>query len=233
MIVVVGTLALRLEDGTSGPGDAAGRAAAIAREAAAAGAEVQIVGAVGDDPAGDAFVVALGRASVGHTALRRDPAHPTPLAAPPIPAETLLAEGEMEDDAAPGAPAGGATAGLLPADPSARPRLEAADLELAFRYLTRSSVVVVAEPLEDALVGAVAEAASWAGATLIAVSEPGAVVPPAFETAIALEAPAEDPDDDFARLVGRLAAGLETGRAPAEAFRAALAEAGWERTPAG
>ena len=51
----------------------AGLAAGIACAAAAAGGSVELVGSIGDDPAGDAVVVALGRAGVGHAALLRDP----------------------------------------------------------------------------------------------------------------------------------------------------------------
>ena len=79
MIVVVGTLAYRPAAGGA-PDGPAGRAAAIARAAVAAGAEVQVVGRIGGDAAGDALVVALGREGIGHTALLRDAVHPTPLA---------------------------------------------------------------------------------------------------------------------------------------------------------
>ncbi len=50
----------------------------IAVEAAAAGGTVEVVGSVGDDDRGDALVVELGRAGVGHAALLRDPAGGTP-----------------------------------------------------------------------------------------------------------------------------------------------------------
>jgi hypothetical protein len=55
-----------------------GLAVAVALGAAAAGSEVELVGAIGDDPEGDKVVVALGRAGVGHAALLRDPAARTP-----------------------------------------------------------------------------------------------------------------------------------------------------------
>jgi hypothetical protein len=51
-----------------------GLAVEIACAAAAAGGRVELVGSIGDDAAGDAVVVALGRAGVGHAALLRDPA---------------------------------------------------------------------------------------------------------------------------------------------------------------
>ena len=42
--------------------------------AAAPRAAVEIVGRVGDDPDGDALMIALARAGVGHVAVLRDPA---------------------------------------------------------------------------------------------------------------------------------------------------------------
>lgn len=56
----------------------AGLAAAVAMAVARAGAEVELVGSVGDDPEGDGVVVSLGRAGVGHAALLRDPTARTP-----------------------------------------------------------------------------------------------------------------------------------------------------------
>lgn len=48
-----------------------GQAAAIALAAAAGGAPVELVGAATDDPIGDALLLALGRAGVGHVAVLR------------------------------------------------------------------------------------------------------------------------------------------------------------------
>ena len=47
---------------------------------------------------------------------------------------------------------------------------------------------------------------------------------------IVFEAPADDPDGDFAALVGRFAAALDDGVDAGDAFRSSLAEEGW--TPA-
>ena len=58
---------------------AGGLAVELALAAAGAGAVVELVGSIGDDPEGDRVVVALGRAGVGHAALLRDPAGRTPL----------------------------------------------------------------------------------------------------------------------------------------------------------
>lgn len=72
MIIVVGRPAL------NDAGELAGIAAGVAMAAVAAGAGVELVGSVGDDPDGDAVAVELGRAGVGHAALLRDPAGVTP-----------------------------------------------------------------------------------------------------------------------------------------------------------
>jgi len=70
VIVVVGRPAL--EAVTAGGQDRpAGPVALIALAAAAAGASVELVGAVGDDARADTLAVALGRAGVGHAALLR------------------------------------------------------------------------------------------------------------------------------------------------------------------
>lgn len=82
MIVVVGrpslvaaSLPLSPGGGEARPG---GRGSNIALAAAQRGAEVQLVGTIGDDDAGDAVAVGLGQAGVGHAALLRDPAARTP-----------------------------------------------------------------------------------------------------------------------------------------------------------
>ena len=82
MIVVVGRPSLVLvfpsldpQDEEVSPG---GRASRIALAAAQRGAEVQLVGTIGDDDAGDTIAVGLGQAGVGHAALLRDPAARTP-----------------------------------------------------------------------------------------------------------------------------------------------------------
>jgi hypothetical protein len=62
----------------------AGMSVAIAGAAVAAGARVELVGSIGDDDAGDAVVVGLSRAGIGHAALLRDPEASTPgVDAPP------------------------------------------------------------------------------------------------------------------------------------------------------
>ena len=65
MIVVVGLPAWN----PGPPPLPSGRACGIALAAAGAGANVEFMGRIGDDPAGDALLMALGRAGVGHAAL--------------------------------------------------------------------------------------------------------------------------------------------------------------------
>ena len=100
----------------------AGTAVATAIAAVRAGASVQLVGKLGDDPAGDAVLVALARAGVGHVALLRDPSRPTP---------ALL----RADDDAPSRDAADETDDpaerVEPADVAARPALDPADVEPA------------------------------------------------------------------------------------------------------
>ncbi len=67
MIVVLGRPSLDER------GAVAGTAGRVAIAAAAAGADVELVGSVGDDETGDLAVTALGTAGVGHAALLRMP----------------------------------------------------------------------------------------------------------------------------------------------------------------
>src|SRR6478609_4103674 len=68
VIVVVGSPSARL--GATGV-RAAGLPAAIAREIAAAGAVVQLVGKLGEGPDGDAVALSLAADGIGHVALQR------------------------------------------------------------------------------------------------------------------------------------------------------------------
>ncbi|HEX8939650.1 MAG TPA: hypothetical protein VF763_05765 [Candidatus Limnocylindrales bacterium] len=242
MIAVVALPALRPGDG--GPDRAAGLGAVAARAAVEAGGRVELVGKIGDDGAGDALVLALARDGIGHAALQRDPAHPTPLvqlaaAASPddeVADETLgqvLVAGTGEPGAeppasaaaGPGSPVGPA---LLPNDAGVRPGLDGPDVELALRYLADVRVVVVTEPLAGATAAAVAGAAAFGGAQLVAVIPAGSEPPAPFGSATVLEAPADDPDDRFGILLGTYAAGLDAGSPPEQAFEQAVVRAGWE-----
>jgi hypothetical protein len=220
MIVVVGLPAYRETGGEGGIGGLAAGAAMAAREA---GASVELAGKIGDDAAGDAVVLALGRLGIGHAALLRDPTLPTPL----LTDVAESAEGTDAADPAAGAEEAGVTTQLLPADAAARPGLEAGDVALGLQYLAGAAVVVLAEPLSAEAVAAAVEGAAFSGAQLVVAVAAGAGLPALPPEATVLEAPEAD-DGSFARLVGCFAAGLDGGAAPAAAFAEAVRVVGWE-----
>ncbi len=201
---------------------AAGLPVAIARAAAAAGADVQVIGKVGEGADGDAVLLSLATLGVGHVALLRDPA-PASIETdgtgvdPDLPIDELAG---LDDGAA----------DLIEPDAAASPGpgLESADLALALQYLPDYRVVVVAQPLDAAALAAAAEAAGWSGARLVVVTaderSPVATLP---DDATILEAPADDAEGAFASLVGRYAAALDAGSSPADAFAAASGATGW------
>jgi hypothetical protein len=162
--------------------------------------------------------MALAAAGVGHVAMLRDPDHPTPLAVPtgdaaPPPA---MFDGDAEPLVA-----------VVPANPADRPTLDAADVELALRYLPDQRVIVVAEPQTDAVVAVVADAADYAGAHLVVVASASSQRP---ARALVIEAPMDDRDGLFGSLLGELAVLLESGASPDEAVRGLADRAG--ATPA-
>jgi hypothetical protein len=221
VIVVIGQPVLHIAP--EGP-RAAGIAATAAAEAARRGAPVQLVGKVGEDRDGEAVVLALARDGVGHVALLRDPGRPTPRLVDSSASEPqeLALEDEVADP----------PQRLEPADPAARPALDAGDLDLGLRYLTEFRVIVATEPLTDEAARIVTDATGWSGATLIAMAgEDGSVPADLPAGAIVLAAPPSDPDGAFARLVGTLAAAIDGGAEPHAAFREIVQAAGWE--PAG
>jgi sugar/nucleoside kinase (ribokinase family) len=213
VIVVVGQPYLReTEQGAA----LDGLAARIAAAAVTQGRSVQLVGRVGEDPEGDAVVLALAKAGVGHVALLRDAGRATPRTVVPTdgdPAEATDVPGpptEWSSD------------------------LDAADVDLALRYLTDYAVVVLADPAGEDVVGVVADAAGWVGARLILVLPPGQDVPQRLPAdVIVFEAPAADPDGVFASLVGSFAAALDDGEDPESAFRASIEVEGWAASTGG
>lgn len=205
MIVVLGRPGLAPNQLAGGAATLHGLAAGVALAAARAGASVELVGSIGDDPEGDRVVVLLGQAGVGHAALLRDPAGHTPLA----PAGRTPVE--PADDRAPA------------------PRLEAEDVELGLRYLAEIRVLVLAGPLEPGAQQAALDAARYHGAAVVAVVPPGSEPDAGLaESGTVLEAPEEDVAS-FAEMVGRYAAGMATGMPAPEAFAAATEAIGWER----
>ena len=232
MIVVVGSPIAQ----PAGAGiDAAGLSAAIARSAAAAGAAVQIVGRIGEDAAGDQVLLALATAGVGHVAILREPGRPTPTAAPrtagsaspdgPSLAEALVREAAVEDDGTGGTDDEGDGEGVEP-EPAGL-SVDAADLELALRYVPDYRVVIVAADLDPPALDAVAAAAGWSGAHLVTLLAEGASTAAVPDAATVLQRPLHDPDGAFAAMVAGYAVALDQGSEPAAAFAAAQRAGGW------
>jgi sugar/nucleoside kinase (ribokinase family) len=228
MIVVIGLPAYTDED--DGERCAGGLAVDIAAEARRRGSVVELVGKIGADGAGDSLVLALGGMGIGHAALLRDPARPTPLLVKDEMEAAAPADGLDEIEATAGA-VGASGSRLLPPDPDAPPALEAADVELALRYLTGPSVIVVSEPLPVTAMAAAVDGAAFSTARLVVVTGPGEAeatqLTALSETATVLEAPVDD-DGSFGRLVGAYAAALDAGEEPGKAFRDGVTAAGWE-----
>lgn len=202
MIVVIGSIRLR---GSGADADAAGLASEIAIAAAGADARVEVITRLGDDPAGDAVLLALARHRVGHVAVLRDAGTATEVIAGP-------------DDAA--VPATDETdGGTLTTRGSV---LEPADANLALRYLPEMGVVVAVH-LDAAVLAEAVAAASWAETSLIVIVAPGGGVPPGLpEDAVTLEL--DDSDDSSAGgAIGRYAAALDRGDAPRDAYDVLIA----------
>ena len=213
MIVVVGS---PLVGATDAGLRAAGMAAGIARAAAAAGAEVQVVGKVGEDPGGDAVLLDLAAGLVGHVAILRDPGRATPAIARAVDDEPLF----DDDDS------------TMTEDGSSIPladglSLDPADIELALRYLPDYRVLVIAEPLAEASLRVATAAAAWNGAALVVIVPAGTAPPVPVDDATVIEAPPDDPDDAFAGIVGAYAAAIDRGEEPKEAFASASSTLGW------
>ena len=209
MIVVIGAVGLR---GTIEEPAADGLAPAIASAAAEAGARVELISKAGDDPAGDAVLLDLAQAGVGHVATLRDPARLTPIRpSPPEPTDpavdsTTDQAGSDQIDA----PADGAE----PAEPT----LDAADVALALRYLTDFEVLVAVYPSPELLAEAVS-AARWTGARLVVVVEPDTDVPSGVPADALVVAAAADDADGVGSRIGRYAAALSRGDDAAAAYR--------------
>ena len=201
MIVVIGSLRLR---GAGDDAEGVGLAASIATAAAAEGALVEVIARVGDDRAGDSLLISLARHHVGHVAVLRDPARSTTMTTATADidvAATDVAERSSVDDG---------------------PRLEAADANLALRYLPQTSVIVAVHLADDVLAEAI-HGASWAESALVVVVPPHADVPVDLpEGAITLEVDDSDESAAGAAIV-RYAAALDRGDMPREAFDALLA----------
>lgn len=210
MIVVVG---LPLYRHTNAGPTAGGTAAGIALVATRAGSAVQVVGKIGEDDAGEAVVLALARQGVGHVAMLREAGRPTARAR------------DVDDDSID-------TESPVAEALDERPTLDAADVDLALRYLTDFAVLVLVEQADGAIAQVVADAANWVGARLIVVVPAAGAVPDGLQAdAIVFEAPDADPDGVFATMVGAFAAALDEGDDPGDAFRTTVAQTGWAAIP--
>jgi hypothetical protein len=193
------------------------------------GARVEVVGRVGEDPAGEALLIALSNAGVGHAAVLRDPTRPTLVLEPPPAAQA------EDDDASPFADPVPAAASSTAALASwAGPRLEGADVDLALKYLEPSGVLVVTDDVpSDALAAAVA-ASGYATLRLVVLLAPGGLaarsLPAGLPADATVLAAPDDGDDEgaFEALIGAYAAALDGGADPAAAFAAAQGGTGWE-----
>jgi len=216
MIVVVGQPLFRATDQG---GLAEGLGARVALAAARAGRSVQLVGRTGDDPEGDAVLLDLARGGVGHVAVLRVAGLATPCLTESIDADLSGPAGDADRAAT-------ALDTAVPVD--AGPTLDAADVDLALRYLTDFSVLVLAVRGDEAIARVVAAAAGWADARLIVVLAASAAIPDNLPAdAIVFEAPDADPDGVFADMVGAFAAALDNGDDPAVAFRSTVEAEGW------
>jgi len=224
VIVVVGSPVERWVRGSIVAG---GPAVAVAAAAVRAGAGVELVAKVGDGREGDAIVLSLAEAGIGHVAVNRTVGRET------IDERTTDDRSSESLDTLAGL--GGTADGSDEADLAPRTEsptglaLDAADIQLALRYLPDYDVVVTAQPLDEAATTAVVEAATWANARLIVIGS-NATMPLPTDATI-LDPPGEDAEGAFATVVGRYAAALDRGEDPGDAFAAASRELGW--TPVG
>jgi hypothetical protein len=203
VIAVIGSPRARVSGDDA---DVAGLAASIAVAAAADGARVELVGRLGDDPAGDAVLLALARRGVGHVAVLRDPARPTPVVAD----EDVLMDPE---DTAPEEP---------PSATPDPPTLDAGDLDLALRYLPELAVIVAVHVDGDVLAGAIA-ASGWAETSLVVVVAADAGTPGDLPTDAVTIAVADEDDSATGALIGRYAAAIDRGEAARTAYDSLLA----------
>lgn len=155
-------------------GDPGKLALEIARRAAGMGARVEMVGVATPDAAGDARLIELASADIGHATVVR----------------------------------------------SAANGLEAADLDLALRYLPDVRAMVLVAP-DASLIAPAAAASGWSGAGLVIVAnEPRAI--DAAPQAIVLDPPRVDRDGTFAGLVAALATRLDSGDDPTTAWQSTV-----------
>jgi sugar/nucleoside kinase (ribokinase family) len=217
MIIVIGSPSF-VPGEPGDPSGVAGRSIDVARGAIDSGARVELVGKVGDDPAGDALMIALADLGIGHAAVLRDHARPTPVAPIEVPDhDDFLGEIDVAEQ--------------LAAADGAAPTIDAGDLDLALRYLPDHAVLVVAEHLDPDAIEVVLADAGYADASVVLITEPGWEPVNLPDGVTVLGAPVSDHDGVFGRTIGRFAAALDQGRPGAEALAQATSGAGWQASP--
>jgi len=216
VLVVIGSTYLLGEGPTATPDGLTGR---VAVTAARAGSTVELIDKIGDDPVGDALLVALARAGVGHVAVLRDAVHPTSQRTLDETSLDALVDPAQDPDP---------TDGWWLVGPGGGPSLEPADVGLALRYLTDYRVIVAVHPSEAVLTEAVT-ATDWAGAHLVVVVAPGSPAPATVPAAsLVLEDDGAETDEGSSSLgtrLGEYAAAVDQGAAPATAYAALTAVA--------
>ena len=190
----------------------------MAVAAAATGARVELAGRVGDDPEGDALLFGLTGAGVGHAAMLRDATFRTPVIAPAVDVD---GDDDVWRDTA-----------AAPAQIAGGPRLDAADVTLALRYLDPAGVLVVTDDVAPDAVVAAVDGSVFAGMRLVLLVADAAAAPdglPGDATIlVAPEAAGVGETGAFEALVGAFAAALDAGAPAREAFAAAASGAAWE-----
>ncbi|HEV2006835.1 MAG TPA: hypothetical protein VGQ85_09500 [Candidatus Limnocylindrales bacterium] len=104
--------------------------------------------------------------------------------------------------------------------------MEAADLELALRYLPGVGTIVLVDDGRGELITTAVAAAAWGAAGLIVVAPSGNATAELPGSALVLQPPAHDPDGTFAGFVAALAIRLDTGEESAGALRSTIAALG-------
>ena len=101
--------------------------------------------------------------------------------------------------------------------------MEAADLELALRYLPGVGTIVLVDDGRGELLATAAAAAAWGAAGLIVVAPGGDGTAELPATALVLQPPASDSDGTFAGFVAALAIRLDAGEESVAALRSTIA----------
>jgi len=183
-----------------------GRAAEVAIDAARRGRAVEVIARIGDDHDGDRLLVELSRLGVGHAAVLRDPAHPTPLHDSDDP---LVAADQVS-----GEDLSHARSGDRRARATTRSRIQAADIALALEYLGGIRVVVVDafDPDAEASLNAVLAGAAYHAAEVIVMTAVERAVPGATVLVAALDGDGST----LATVAAAIAAAVDDGRDPSE-----------------